>query len=279
MNPKLFLSLALVLSGGLFGCTTTSAATETKFFDYSTPDSGDVGTLNGLGRCLSIRVEADSRQALIEKTKPAFVWNGRDMMWVEKDKNGQPEFILDEAYIYQPTYQPPRWVLLDTQDAPFDEWYGAVMGNNLHGVAPLHRTVPVADNDAGVIGDYAVIKSANPRFGTVYEIGWQKLMANGTCLCEFNRRLYILHDRKDRWHFLGEGPAEGHGHNGNTIVESKVVWNDLMTNEIPLQLQFHCIDTSHDNQGEHVTNSPPDVFTTNDYVLAGNFPAQLQKIK
>lgn len=282
MKPKLLLGLALVLSGGLLGCSSKLHSAETKFFEYSTPDSGDVVTLKGLGRRLSIRVEADSLKALIQKTKPNFVWNGRDMMWVENDKNGQPEFILDEAYIYQPTNQPLRWVLLDTRDAPFDEWYGAVMGNNLHGVATLHPTVPVADNDAGVMGDYAVIKSTNPRFGTVYEIGWQKLMANGTCLCNFNRRIYVLKDGQDRWHFLGEGPAAGSGRGFESTMEAKVVWDGSITNANPLQIQFCCVfsvNTFSNDRSADDTNNAPEVITTNNYVIAGAFPARLKKIK
>jgi hypothetical protein len=279
MKPKIILCLALVLSGGLSGCSTTPPATGTKVYDYHSPDSGEVVVLKGLGNRLSVRVEADSWPAMIEKTRPTFAWNGRDMMWIGNDTNGQPQFVLDEAYIYQPTNQPLRWVLLDEQEAPFDGYYGDVMGNNLRGVATLQREVPVAHNDAGIIGEYAVVKSTNPRFGTVYEIGWQKLMANGTCLCEFNRRLYVLNDRKDRWHFLGEGPAEGESHYGGTTMESKVAWDNSTTNEFPLRIRFHSIDTDHDNRIDGDANSQPDVVTTNDYVMAGTFPAHFQRTK
>ncbi len=281
MKPKLILCLALILNGGLFGCTTTSAATETKVFDYSAPDSGAVVVLKKLGKRLSVRIEADSWQALVIKTKPTFAWNGRDMMWIENDTNGQPQFVLDEAYIYQPTNQPPRWVLLATHAAPFDEWYGKVMGNNLRGVATLHQTVPIADNDAGVIGDYAVIKSTNPRFGTVYEIGWQMLMANGTCLCEDNRRLYVWKDRTSHWHFLGEGQGEESERGGGQTVESKVVWENSPTNDLPFQIQFHCEQTtspynvSADNTD---TNNPPSVTICYDSALVRELPAQHQDI-
>jgi hypothetical protein len=104
-------------------------------------------------------------------------------------------------------------------------------------------------------------------------------MANGTCLCEFNRRLYVLNDRKDHWHFLGEGPAEGESHYGGTTMESKVAWDNSTTNEFPLQIRFHSIDTDHDNRSEGDANSQPDVVTTNDYVMAGTFPAHFQRTK
>jgi hypothetical protein len=97
MKRKLILCLALVLSGGLFGCSTNPPAAETKVFNYSTPDSGAVVVLNGLGKCLSVRVEADSWQALIEKTKPTFAWNGRDMMWIESDTKFKREPITDSG--------------------------------------------------------------------------------------------------------------------------------------------------------------------------------------
>jgi hypothetical protein len=281
MKPKLILGLALVLSGGLFGCSTTPLAAGTKVFNYSTPDSGDVVALKGLGKRLSVRVEADSWQALIEKTKPAFAWNGRDMMWIESDTNSQPQFVLDEAYIYQPTNQPLRWVLLDTHDAPFDEWYGEVMGNNLRGVATLHKTVPIADNDAGEIGEYAVVKSSNPKFGTVYEIGWQKLMANGTCLCEDNRRIYVLKDRANQWHFIGEGIGDSSGKSGieddGTSVDARVVWMKSKTNDLPFQIQFVCqnCETEASDAPDFVPR--PGLVTYDEYILAGTFPAPLRR--
>ena len=37
------------------------------------------------------------------------------MMWIESDTNGQPQFVLDEAHVYRPTNQTPRWVLLKSE--------------------------------------------------------------------------------------------------------------------------------------------------------------------
>ncbi len=206
------------------------------------------------------------------------------MMWIEKSTNSQPQFELDEAYIYQPANQPLRWVLLDTHnDAPFDEWYGEVMGNNLHGVANEQKTVPVAKNDADEIGEYAVVKSIHPRFGTVYEIGWQKLMSNGTCLCEDNRRLYVLQDPAGDWHFIGEGVGEGHGKSGGqtgefNTAESRVVWTGLKNQDVPVQIQFIQKTTWMEWAGDGDAFVPrPDWTTYDEYVLAGKFPAALRR--
>jgi hypothetical protein len=63
-------------------------------------------------------------------------------------------------------------------------------------------------------------------------------------------------------------------------VESQVVWDDSKTNELPLQIKFIEEDTEYPIGYEaDDTNRPPDVTTTNEYVLAGKFPAQLRKVK
>lgn len=101
MNPKLILILALVLGGGLVSCSTMPARTDTKVFDCSNSRLSVVenNVVTGLGSGFSIRAAADSWPALIEKTKPAFAWNGCDMMWIEAGTNDRPQFVLDEACI------------------------------------------------------------------------------------------------------------------------------------------------------------------------------------
>jgi hypothetical protein len=283
MKTKLILCLALVLSGGSFGCSTTPLTAETKVINYS-GDLTESGPekIERSGKRLSIRSAADSWSVLIQKVKPTFAWNGCDMLWIEKDKHGQPQFILDEAYIYQPTNQSPQWVLLDANDnADFDEYYGEVMGRNLRGVAQLCPKVPVSDNDAGTIGEFAVVLSENRRLGNVYEIGWQQLMANGSCLCENNRRIYVFQDRANYWHFLGEGPGEGSERGGEQTVESKVVWENSTTNNLPFQIRFHREETTSPynvSADDTDTNNPPDVTICYDSALVAELPAQCQSI-
>jgi hypothetical protein len=285
MRTKLILCLAVGLSGFLAGCSSaTPIPRKTVVYpSIQNQPADEVVVLKELGQRLSVRVEADSWPALLEKVKPAFAWGGRDMMWIEQGANGQPRFILDEAYIYHPTNQPLRWVLLDTHDAPFDALYGEVTGNNLHGVADMQKTVPVAKNDADEIGEYAIVKSAHPRFGKVYEIGWQKLMANGTCLCEDNRRLYVLQDRTGQWYFIGEGVGEGHGKSGGhtgefNSAESRVVWMGSKNQDLPVEIQIIQKTTWMEWAGDGDAFVPrPDWTTYDEFVLAGAPPAVLRR--
>jgi len=126
----------------------------------------------------------------------------------------------------------------------------------------------------GLLWNYAVVKAANQRYGVVYEIGWQDEMSDGNAHPEESRRIYVFKDNANHWHFLGEGPEEGAERGGWDIVKSQVVWDDSKTNELPLQIKFHRESTVYATGYEDDTNRPADVVTTNDYVLAGKFPAR-----
>jgi len=273
------IAASLILSALLSGCATSPPVAAPKLYDYSAdPSSAAEGcVLKGLGNRLAIRVSAESWPALVEKVKPTFAWNGRDLMWIETDLNGQPRFVLDEAYIYQPTNQPPRWVLLDTHEGPFDEFYGTVMGNNLRGVATVRANIPMADNDWGAVGEFAVAKSTHPLFGTVYEIGWQKLMANGSCLCEYNRRFYVLRDRANQWHFIGEGIGDSSGKSGTTSsstdVKSRAIWTKSETTYPPLEIQFICQVVEGEASDAPDFDPRPTWTTYGESILTGPFPA------
>jgi len=99
MKAKLILSLALALGVILSGCSSTSPQTQAKVFDKAGAGSSfmDDAVLMGLGNGFSIRLAANSRPALIQKAEPALAWNGRDMLWIERDTHGQPQFVLDKA--------------------------------------------------------------------------------------------------------------------------------------------------------------------------------------
>ena len=209
-------------------------------------------------------------------------------MWIERDQQGQPRFILNEACIYRPTNQPRQWVLVKDERTDknrpagltADWWQWWQFGNrNLHAVAGLQDSKPLP-HDSGYYGSYAVVKSANQRYGIVYEIGWQREMSVGNAHPEYSRRIYLFKDKASRWHFLGEGPAEGAEHGGWDIVESQVIWDDSKTNELPLQIKFHRETTrSPVDYVADDTNRPLDEVSKYDFVLAGKFPAHLQKLK
>ena len=119
-----------------------------------------------------------------------------------------------------------------------------------------------------------MVKAANQRYGIVYEIGWQDEMSDGNAHPEYSRRIYVFKDTANRWHFLGEGPAEGAEHGGWDIVKSQVVWDDSKPNELPLQTKFHR-ETTLSPVGYEADDTQPsaDKVITNNYVLAGKFPA------
>jgi hypothetical protein len=285
---KLLLCLALVLGSGSRAFSgSASPATSTEIINYSTGDSplSDGVVITGLGKAFSTRVSADSWPALVQKLKPTFAWNGCDMMWIERDISAQPKFILDEAYIYQPTNQSRRWILVkDDRTESWsalwsrEDWWRQFGNYNLRADIPLQKTIPdAADN--GDRGNYAVIKSANERLGTVYEIGWQREISPGNGLADYGRRIYVWEDRSNHWHFLGEGPEEGSAKGGYNTVELQVLWNATSTNKPPLQIRFHCEDvTTPYNVDADDTNPPPDVTIYSDCMLAGRFPAKCQPV-
>lgn len=240
--------------------------------------------MTDLGNNFSVRESANSLPALIQKTKPTFAWNGCDMMWIGTDQRGNLEFILDEAYIYQPSNQPRQWVLLKNktniryedlhQESP--RFFYSCM--NLYALAPLLDQIPPVQNDAGERGNYAVMIGTNQHYGSIYEVGWQKEMCVGTAHPDYGRRIYLFKDRSNKWHFLGEGPEEGWSRGGGNSLQSKVVWDG--SGQYPFEISFRSEEVfSPIGYSADDTNRPPDVTTTNEYVLAGKFPAQLHKLK
>jgi len=204
------------------------------------------------------------------------------MMWIETDQCGLPKFILDEAYVYQPTNQPRRWILVKderTEKNWLDEDWWRQFGNcNSHSEINLQDVKP-SPSDGGYYGDYAIVKSTNKHCGAVYEIGWQDEMSDGNAHPIFGRRIYLFKDKNNHWHFLGEGPKEGAERGWEITVESSVEWDNSKTNKIPLQIQLRCEDTEYPVGYEaDDTNRPPDVTRTNEYLLAGKFPAQFRKL-
>lgn len=278
MSRRIAISIALVLVGGVIVCFGASSAPVAQVLSYDANDSPlKKGVLlHTLGKRLAIRESADSWAALVRKLKPTFAWNHCDMLWTENDSAGQPQFVLDEAYLYQPTNEPQQWVLLEEHSGETDEAYREVMGNNLRRVAQLHSAVPVANNDAGVIGDYAVVLSRNPALGTVYEIGWQQLMSAGTGHGENNRRIYLYRDNANGWHFLGEGIGVGNAKSGcceslSTDVKARVVWLTNRNGGIPLEIKLKVRreGVQWDEAGKSHSN-----VSVSEAVLAGNFPAE-----
>lgn len=161
------------------------------------------------------------------------------MIWIETNAQRMPFFRLNCAYLYEAGRGTPRWVLLKTRAGEWDQWYGQVMGDNLDGIARLQSEKPSFPD--GSSGDYAIALMESDQHGTVYEVGWQKLMANGTSLARDGRRLYFLRDPTGTWAFLGEGPEDDQGKIGGRRGYSRtsvprVVW--AKTGELPCNIEF-----------------------------------------
>ncbi|HTB86239.1 MAG TPA: hypothetical protein VK742_21505 [Candidatus Sulfotelmatobacter sp.] len=290
MKFKLILCLALVLSSGFLGCSTISPATKTEVLDYANDNSPDTEEVEvtDLGNCFSIRLAADSWPALVRKTKPRFAWSGCDLMWIETNQQGELQFTLDEAYVYQPTNQPLQWVLLDEKtNVPYKDGNRVDPRNfdsclNLRAVAPLRDDIPRVQNDGGERGNYAVTTGTNPRHGSVYQIGWQREMGASPAHPEYERRIYLFQDRLNDWHFLGEGPEQGEERGAENAVQSQVEWIEAAKHEPPLKIKFHVETRISPREWDYSaddTNYPPDEYKTNNYVLAGPFPAKFQELK
>jgi hypothetical protein len=159
MKPKLILCLIVVVIGSLFGCSTTPPVTETKVFDYSNGDSPvtDGLVLTGLGKSFSILAAADSWPALVQKIKPTFAWNGCDMMWIGSNKHGKLQFVLDEAYVYQPTNQSRQWILVkdertqeNYESRQNEDWWRQfsilISIRNLRAIAGLQDSKPLPND-------------------------------------------------------------------------------------------------------------------------------------
>jgi hypothetical protein len=289
--------LGLVLVGLMTGCAAQQRSATTKVFDYSSNGDAPVSegaVLTGLGNSFSLRAAADSWPALVKKVKPTFAWNGCDMMWIKQDERGQPQFVMDEAYIYQPTNQPRQWVLVgeerpqETHVASFDEeqlerqWRLQFSGYNLHAIAKLYASIPMSDIEDGIIRGFAVVKSTHAQLGTVYEIGWQRVISSGSGHREYNRRLYVLKDAANQWHFLGEGPEVGGGKGGccesdSADCESRVIWKRWKTNELPLKINFIIRDEDDKWNWNDEHDPGRSLVTYSEAVLEGRFPAQLRR--
>jgi hypothetical protein len=277
---KLKFPLYLVLAGicSLPGFLESTQANATEILEYSNGDllHTEEAVITDLGGRTDIYASADSWRALVAKVKPAFAWNDRDMMWIETNEHGQPKFVLDEAYLYQPTNQTRQWVLLRSRrdktslNPPPVEPRFFDAGRNRFSVATLHDQAPHSDGGE----TYAVALSSNKNAGMVYEIGWQREMGNGSAHPEFGRLIYVLKDPAGQWHFLGEGPEEGGERGGGQMVTSRVTWDTAPTNRLPLKIQFvsETVENGYQNNDPR-TNS---FITYEECVLAGAFPAKLR---
>lgn len=274
MNRLLTACLVLLSIGAWTGCSTLP---DTAATPPAPPQ------ITGLGNTFTISLAADSWPHLVKKAKPAFSWNGQDLLWIQTDAQGRPRFILDEAYTFQPTNEPLQWVLLNPiqvggniDDPGCETPRFFYSGLNLHAVLTVQDQAPPCHND-GTKDSYAIRLDAAKAFGTVYEIGWQRETSRGIGHPDYGRRIYVLRDATNQWHFLGEGPEEGAEQGATTNLKSRVIWESNGSNSLP-QIRFREEDTNYPSTSANDTNAPSPRVTHHEYVLSGPFPAPLQPV-
>jgi len=175
----------------------------------------------------NIRVQADTWDELVAKTKPMFTWGTPgpkgspdagfpDMMWIDHTPDSVPIFRLARAYLWtlgEGAERKKRWVLLDI--LPGRE--------SLSGMQVAMRELPVrlpvtdepvtegTEDDGFPYLSYARCLDSDSRGGTVYEIGWARGRGPGTGEWKTRRLVYVWRDLAGTWRLLGDGPEDSFG--------------------------------------------------------------------
>ena len=120
----------------------------------------------------------------IHRTSPTFTWGGSDMLWVQKDVSGKPQFAMNHAY-------------------PIDNDSGAAMWA-VSTPRPLTRAQGFVDYTRMVTSGEVLSKS---RDGSqLYLVKWPSRQITGTGPVAVTRNLFVLREENDHWKFVGEGP-------------------------------------------------------------------------
>jgi hypothetical protein len=246
--------------------------------------------LTELGENLAIHAEAGSLPELVERTGPTFTFGDRDMMWVTQDDQGRPHFTVDRAYIYRPSGQPARWVLLTLLKGVRTTVPTIRMPSSRLKYLRCDASVgesTAAELDDRMPGASALVKGRGPQGAVVYEVIWQSQMGTGSGHPVEQRRIYVLQDSSGHWRLVGEGPTSGSSAMGwrrghVTSVGTKVDWTQDVN--APVRIRFTVKDRNHEwfSPEELATEDPPrtvkrrdrDVYT--EAVLEGKLPATLR---
>ena len=186
---------------------------------------------------------------------------------------------MDEACVYQPTNQSAQIALLEERRGFNGQWLADGNGSNLRGVADLHGVIPVPADSNPERGNYAAIISTHPQYGTVYEVGWQRLTAAGNGYLTLGRRLYLWQDKAGRWHFLGEGEEEGYERGGETYIMATAVWKHGEKGKAPVEIRIISQDTQFEAYADGMEAfAKPDLTTCQEWSLSRDFPARIRLI-
>jgi hypothetical protein len=181
---------------------------------------------NGLPGGLIIRRQAKDFDTMVRQTKPDFVWNGTDMLWITQDASGKLGFTMDHAYTVQLTGRRDKTCCLFDCD-------GYALGNEgCDGPA-----YPFTHES-----DAKPVKAAHDlKWGTVYQARWRDVGDMGSGCNRDTRNIFLLCDNAQHWRFLGDGPiANSHqdGASDSTVdtVRADVRWTGDAAN--PAELSF-----------------------------------------
>ena len=186
--------------------------------------------LDPAGDHLRLQQHATTLKELVDKTRPTFVWSGKDcpswahdLLWVTHNVAGKPTFAMNRAYALKVVKgQPAERCLFDADKDAQSDWF------------EYAREVDVSP----------AILARDPHRGVVYRAVWHSLPNSGTGHIRITRQLFLLCDASHHWRFIGEGPEERTGRYGlsndyQISVATKIVW----TNELTAPVQVLCTET------------------------------------
>jgi hypothetical protein len=192
-----------------------------------------------LGEGVLIRHQADSFEELAAKLKPTCTWNGRDMLWVERDDRGRLSFTLDRAYEHHDKAGEKKWILIDfkRRRGPPGQFGGAYLRRKF----ALGDSIPVHDTGPG---DYAVVESRGPDGEVLYRLGWEALVSGGSNNLIQNTTIFLLNDQQGRWKVVGVGMPTGTGHVGYPVcfgidASYRVRWTRGKTSPVQIDITVH----------------------------------------
>ncbi|MGA2233219.1 MAG: hypothetical protein ABSH22_20140 [Tepidisphaeraceae bacterium] len=179
---------------------------------------------NGLPGGLIIRRQAEDFDAMVRQTKPDFVWNGADMLWITHDASGKPGFTMDHAYMVELTGQSKKTCCLFSCDG-----YALAGGDG----PEYPFTFESAAQSEKIAQD--------SKWGAVYQARWPSVGDMGSGCDRDTRNIFLLCDAKNQWHLLGDGPFANSHQNGSgdstvETVKADVRWTGGAAH--PAELSF-----------------------------------------
>jgi len=161
-----------------------------------------------------------------------------NMIWIDQNAAGKPVFRLEQAYVWQPAPSAPgsaggadgvdagtkshppaepgangqmeaRWVLVEllpNDNGKADKLLGEqIAGRRLPIRVEVTDAVPDLHDHS--LASYAIVRSVDPRGGTVYEVGWKMETSHWL----YRYVIYFWRDTKGErggWRVLGDGPSD-----------------------------------------------------------------------